>query len=63
MVVDLGNKKRVSNDESSSKMTDLQNILLMRMFETTENDVSHSGINIITRKVHNYFVKLYFVLF
>ena len=54
MVVDLGNKKRVSNDESSSKLTYLYHTLPMRIVETMENYVYHSEINIIIRKMSNF---------
>ena len=51
MIYDLGNKKGVSKDDSSSKLMDLQNILLTRIVETLEKNVSHYERNIFTRKV------------
>ena len=53
-IVDLGNNKGGSNNESSSKLTDIQNSLLMRIVDTPEKDVSHSEANIITRKLRTY---------
>ena len=43
MIFDLGNNKGVSNDDSSSKLTDMQNELLMSIVDTPETDLSHSG--------------------
>ena len=45
MIVDLGDKKGVSNYESSSKLADIQNSLLMSIVYTTEKDISHSKKN------------------
>ena len=45
MIVNLGDKKGVSNYESSSKLADIQNSLLMSIVYTTEKDISHSKKN------------------
>ena len=55
--------KGVSNNDSSSKLTDLYNLLLMRIVENPKNDLSHSKINTITRKVCTYYVRYYSVSF
>ena len=50
-VIDLSNKKYVSNDDSSSNMRDIQNSILMSIVDTLENYLSHYEGNINTRKV------------
>ena len=41
IIVDLVNNKEFRNDDSISKPKDSQNTLLMRIFDTTEKDVSN----------------------
>ena len=51
MIVHLGSNKGNRNNDSTPKVTDLQNHLLMSIFDTTEKDVSHGEGGKLTRKV------------
>ena len=62
MIVDLGSNKGVSNEKHYSKLTDIQNLLSMSIFDTPEKDVSNSG-KITTGKVYTSYVDSSSVLF
>ena len=42
VIVNLGSNQGDKNDDSSTKITHLQNKLLMIIFDTPGNDISHS---------------------
>ena len=58
MIVNLGSKKGDKNDDTSPKIMDQHNDLLLDIVETPERDVSHGEGNSHTRKVGTSSVKL-----
>ena len=63
MIVNLGSKKGDKNYQHSTKLTDLHNPLLMRIFYTPENHVSHGEGKSLTREALTSTLKYSFLLF
>ena len=54
MIMNLSIKKGDKNDDSSPKLTHIQNTLLIVIFDTPENYLSRVEGKAVTRKVHKY---------
>ena len=63
MIVNLGSKKDDKNDDSSPKIINLHNTLLMCIVDATENDLLHGEGKSVIRKVCSSSVKSYSTLF
>ena len=63
IMVNSGSKKDNKSDDSSSKITDIQNYLVMSIFDTPEKDVSNSRRNSLTSKVYTSSAKSSYSLF
>ena len=57
IIVTLGSKKGNKYDDSSTKLTNIQNELLMSIVATHEKYLSHGEIESVTRKVCLYSVE------
>lgn len=61
--MNLGSKTGDWNDDSSNKLTGIQNYLLLIIVDTPKKDLSHGVGKLLTRRVHTSSIKYYSLFF